>query len=126
MPTRIPYADAMADNMGRDKHEAVQILPNGDGQDNMRSQSFDCTATIENVGRTGVEMEALTAVSVDILTVYYMCKAVDRGMTITYVSLRKSAVEIGHVAGARCVRDKWTPMRRPRLHQCSLPTGTIG
>jgi cyclic pyranopterin monophosphate synthase len=46
-----------------------------------------CTATVECEGRTGVEMEALTAVQVGLLTVYDMCKAVDRGMTITDVRL---------------------------------------
>ena len=44
-----------------------------------------CTATVETVGPTGVEMEALTAVQVALLTIYDMCKAVDRGMTITNV-----------------------------------------
>jgi cyclic pyranopterin phosphate synthase len=46
-----------------------------------------CTATAETVGPTGVEMEALTAVQVALLTIYDMCKAVDRGMTITDVKL---------------------------------------
>jgi cyclic pyranopterin monophosphate synthase len=46
-----------------------------------------CTATVETVGPTGVEMEALTAVTVALLTIYDMCKAVDRGMTITGVHL---------------------------------------
>jgi cyclic pyranopterin phosphate synthase len=46
-----------------------------------------CTATVETVGPTGVEMEALTAVQVALLTIYDMCKAVDRGMTITHVHL---------------------------------------
>lgn len=46
-----------------------------------------CTATVETVGQTGVEMEALTAVQVALLTVYDMCKAVDRTMTITDVRL---------------------------------------
>jgi cyclic pyranopterin phosphate synthase len=41
-----------------------------------------CTAQVETFGRTGVEMEALTAVQVGLLTVYDMCKAVDRGMVI--------------------------------------------
>lgn len=45
--------------------------------------SVSCTATVETVGPTGVEMEALTAVQVALLTIYDMCKAVDRGMTIT-------------------------------------------
>jgi cyclic pyranopterin monophosphate synthase len=46
-----------------------------------------CAATAETVGPTGVEMEALTAVQVALLTIYDMCKAVDRGMTITDVRL---------------------------------------
>jgi len=46
-----------------------------------------CTATAENVGQTGVEMEALTAVQVALLTIYDMCKAADRGMVITEVKL---------------------------------------
>jgi cyclic pyranopterin phosphate synthase len=46
-----------------------------------------CTATVECEGRTGVEMEALTAVQVGLLTVYDMLKAVDRAMTITDVKL---------------------------------------
>ena len=41
-----------------------------------------CTATVETVGPTGVEMEALMAVQVALLTIYDMCKAVDRGMAI--------------------------------------------
>jgi cyclic pyranopterin phosphate synthase len=51
------------------------------------SAAVTCTATAETVGPTGVEMEALTAVNVALLTVYDMCKAVDRGMTITGVKL---------------------------------------
>jgi cyclic pyranopterin phosphate synthase len=46
-----------------------------------------CTATVECDGKTGVEMEALTAVQVGLLTIYDMCKAVDRGMIITDVKL---------------------------------------
>jgi len=45
------------------------------------------TATAKSTGKTGVEMEALTAVSVTALTVYDMCKAVDKGMTITDIYL---------------------------------------
>lgn len=45
------------------------------------------TATAETTGQTGVEMEALTAVTVGLLTIYDMCKAVDRGMTISDVKL---------------------------------------
>ena len=46
-----------------------------------------CEVRVETVGRTGVEMEALTAVQIGLLTVYDMCKAVDRGMTITDVKV---------------------------------------
>jgi len=48
-----------------------------------RASAIFCTATVETVGPTGVEMEALTAVQVTLLTIYDMCKAVDRGMVIT-------------------------------------------
>ena len=41
-----------------------------------------CTAQVETLGRTGVEMEALTAVQIGLLTVYDMCKAADRGMVM--------------------------------------------
>ena len=44
-----------------------------------------CTAQVETLGRTGVEMEALTAVQGGLLTVYDMCKAADRGMVIDAV-----------------------------------------
>ena len=46
-----------------------------------------CTVEVETVGRTGVEMEALTAVQVGLLTIYDMCKAVDRGMVMGDVRL---------------------------------------
>ena len=52
---------------------------------------MDITATCKLKGRTGVEMEALTAVSVAALTVYDMCKAVDRGMVIGEISLLHKA-----------------------------------
>ncbi len=49
--------------------------------------TISLTVAVETVGRTGVEMEALTAVSVGLLTVYDMCKAVDRAMTIDDIKL---------------------------------------
>jgi cyclic pyranopterin phosphate synthase len=52
-----------------------------------KRNAVDIEATCKLKGRTGVEMEALTAASVAALTVYDMCKAVDRGMTITDVRL---------------------------------------
>ena len=61
-----------------------------------------CTAQVETLGRTGVEMEALTAVQVGLLTVYDMCKAADRGMVIGDVRvLEKRGGKSGDwVAGA--------------------------
>ncbi|HEY0491259.1 MAG TPA: cyclic pyranopterin monophosphate synthase MoaC [Telluria sp.] len=49
------------------------------------NSSVHCRAQVELVGKTGVEMEALTAVQVGLLTIYDMCKAVDRGMVMTNV-----------------------------------------
>jgi cyclic pyranopterin phosphate synthase len=49
--------------------------------------AIDCRATVETRGPTGVEMEALTAVQIGLLTVYDMCKAVDRAMVIEAVRL---------------------------------------
>jgi cyclic pyranopterin phosphate synthase len=51
------------------------------------NNAVTCTATTETTGQTGVEMEALTAVSVGLLTIYDMCKAADRGMTIGEIRL---------------------------------------
>lgn len=53
--------------------------------------SVYCRATVETTGQTGVEMEALCAVQVSLLTIYDMCKAVDRGMTISNVRLLDKA-----------------------------------
>ena len=64
--------------------------------------AIHCRVTAECHGRTGVEMEALTATSVGLLTIYDMCKAVDRGMRIENLRLvEKSGGKSGHwVAGA--------------------------
>jgi cyclic pyranopterin monophosphate synthase len=51
------------------------------------ANAVQITATVRTTGKTGVEMEALTAVSIAGLTVYDMCKAVDRGMTVEAVRL---------------------------------------
>jgi cyclic pyranopterin phosphate synthase len=51
------------------------------------ANAVEITATVRTTGKTGVEMEALTAVSVAALTVYDMCKAVDRGMRVDGVRL---------------------------------------
>jgi cyclic pyranopterin phosphate synthase len=55
---------------------------------NTEKQSVDCTSVVECRGNTGVEMEALTAVNVALLTVYDMCKAAGHGMEITGVKLK--------------------------------------
>ena len=60
------------------------------------SHSLHCTAQVETLGRTGVEMEALTAVQVGLLTVYDMCKAADRGMVMGHIRvLEKSGGKSG-------------------------------
>lgn len=54
---------------------------------NEATSSVSCTVTSETYGKTGVEMEALSAVSVGLLTIYDMCKAADRGMVIGDIKL---------------------------------------
>jgi cyclic pyranopterin phosphate synthase len=62
-----------------------------------RASTVTLTVTVETVGRTGVEMEALAAVSIGLLTIYDMCKAIDRAMTIVDVKLiEKSGGKSGH------------------------------
>jgi len=61
------------------------------------SATIHCSVTAETVGRTGVEMEALTATGVALLTIYDMCKAVDRGMRICEIKLlEKVGGKSGH------------------------------
>jgi cyclic pyranopterin phosphate synthase len=68
------------------------------------SPSVLCRATAECTGQTGVEMEALTACSVALLTIYDMCKAVDRGMTIGGVRLmEKRGGKSGHFVATSTV-----------------------
>ena len=64
-------------------HVSVELTPGQSGD----QAWVDLEATVQTTGKTGVEMEALTAVSVAALTVYDMCKAVDRAMSITDVRL---------------------------------------
>lgn len=59
--------------------------------------AVQCLAQVETSGQTGVEMEALTAVQVGLLTIYDMCKAVDRGMIMTDIRLlEKAGGKSGH------------------------------
>lgn len=68
------------------------VLTPDDGLPGLR-----CEATARTVGRTGVEMEAITAVAVALVTVYDMAKAIDRGMSITDIRLlEKSGGRSGH------------------------------
>ena len=68
----------------------VELAPDEAGN------AVEITATVRTTGKTGVEMEALTAVAVAALTVYDMCKAVDRGMRLEAVRLvRKSGGKSG-------------------------------
>ena len=69
----------------------VELTPRTD------ESAVHCVVTAETVARTGVEMEALTAVQICLLTIYDMCKAVDRAMTIGEVRLvEKSGGKSGH------------------------------
>ncbi len=62
-----------------------------------QQQLVHCSATVETRGQTGVEMEALTAVQVALLTIYDMCKAVDRGMRMEGIQLlEKRGGKSGH------------------------------
>jgi cyclic pyranopterin monophosphate synthase len=54
---------------------------------NADHNSVYCTAQVETLGRTGVEMEALTAVQIGLLTIYDMCKAADRGMVMSNIQV---------------------------------------
>ncbi len=56
-----------------------------------KNSTIEITATVRNTGQTGVEMEALTAAAVTALTIYDMCKAVDRGMKIESIRLVKKS-----------------------------------
>ena len=72
-------------------HVAVEFEVDAD------ANAIECTVSAETTGQTGVEMEALTGVQVTLLTIYDMCKAVDRGMVISDVRLlQKSGGKSGH------------------------------
>ena len=68
---------------------SFQINPEPDSETGLCSITVD--ATVKVTGQTGVEMEALTAVQITLLTIYDMCKAVDRGMTIFNVQLSEKS-----------------------------------
>lgn len=63
----------------------------------LENSMIECAAHVETRGQTGIEMEALTAVQITLLTIYDMCKAVDRGMVMSDISLQeKSGGKSGH------------------------------
>lgn len=63
----------------------------------LENSMIECMAHVETRGQTGIEMEALTAVQITLLTIYDMCKAVDRGMVMSDISLQeKSGGKSGH------------------------------
>ena len=64
----------------------IQLVP-----DTTEAPRVICTATVETKGQTGVEMEALTAVQISLLTIYDLCKAVDRGMVMSNTRLLHKA-----------------------------------
>lgn len=72
-------------------HVEIQLLPQPE------LNRVHCLTTVKTNGQTGVEMEALTATQIALLTIYDMCKAVDRGMVIQSVRLlEKSGGKSGH------------------------------
>jgi cyclic pyranopterin monophosphate synthase len=87
-------------------HVAIEFIATNPAQmptfssknlENAATPFIRCTATAQTVGGTGVEMEALTAVSAALLTIYDMCKAVDRGMRIDRIQLEeKRGGKSGH------------------------------
>lgn len=72
-------------------HVEIQLEPQAE------FNRVHCLTTVKTSGQTGVEMEALTATQIALLTIYDMCKAVDRGMVIQSVRLlEKSGGKSGH------------------------------
>ena len=80
-----------------------------DFETDRKANCVRCTATAETIGRTGVEMEALAAVMVALLTIYDMCKAIDRGMQLDDIGLMRKS---GGRSGAW--KRPATPNRRKR------------
>ncbi len=66
-------------------HVDIQLTPD------TGSQCVHCVVEVKTAGQTGVEMEALTAVQITLLTIYDMCKAMDRGMTMNNIGLVKKS-----------------------------------
>ena len=69
----------------REYRRAVEQRVTVDFEVDEAANSVHCRAQVDTTGKTGVEMEALTSVQIGLLTIYDMCKAVDRGMVMTNV-----------------------------------------
>jgi cyclic pyranopterin phosphate synthase len=69
----------------------IQVSDIGIAFDYTDKDCIKITATAKSTGKTGVEMEAMVAASVSALTIYDMCKAIDRGMTIENICLEKKS-----------------------------------
>ncbi|HEX79270.1 MAG TPA: cyclic pyranopterin monophosphate synthase MoaC [Dehalococcoidia bacterium] len=70
---------------------SIQVSEIGIAFDYTDKDCIKITATAKSTGKTGVEMEAMVAASVSALTIYDMCKAIDRGMTIENICLEKKS-----------------------------------
>ncbi len=82
---------------------AIEFEANSAGAD--YAPGIICTATVETTGPTGVEMEALAAVQISLLTIYDMCKAADKGMVMTDVRvLEKHGGKSGSFVAEPAVR----------------------
>jgi len=82
-------------------HVSVDFKPD------RKACAVECVATVASVGRTGVEMEALTAVAVGLLTIYDMCKSADRGMRFDNIRLlEKRGGQSGHWVAKSTSRRK--------------------
>ena len=78
-------------------HPLMLTSINLDFKINEKANKIIIKSTVKTIGKTGVEMEALTAVAIAALTIYDMCKAVDKGMTIENIKLiEKSGGKSGH------------------------------
>jgi cyclic pyranopterin monophosphate synthase len=77
-----------------------------------QNNAITCTARVECTGKTGVEMEALTAVQIGLLTIYDMCKAVDRAMVISNVRLLEKTGGRSGDFNATFAKKTATPKRK--------------
>ena len=111
-PEKIPYSEIVKEYEGSTDAPVMLVIVNGRLRELHKHLKADCeiefvldektrqiTATCRTscVGKTGVEMEAMTGVSVALLTIYDMCKAIDRGMVISEIHLvEKMGGKSGH------------------------------